>query len=393
MKPWPHQEELAALGKAVLDKHGLVYFACEERTGKTITALLTAIGAANVLVITKAKAKPDWESVTEALDLPYNVTVTTYHVAYKYTGKCDVIILDESHAYISGYPKRGVIWKQLNVLCAGRKLIYLSATPYAQGPQLLYNQLALSSLSPWRSYTTYYSWFKTYGKPYTIEINGTSIPQYDRVDNERVLAGVEHLFITKTRAELGFDHEPEDQVHYVELGKVTKSAYNALIQHGIVELRAGTLVCDTTTKLRFALHMLEGGALKLNDKYIILANREKVDYILETWGDSDKVAIMYNYIAEGLKLREVFKHASILQATSNAEGVDLSMFEHLVIYSQDFSTARHSQRRARQANKLRSTAITVHFLLVKKGISEQVYNTVSKNKRNYIDSLFKKVKL
>jgi len=102
---------------------------------------------------------------------------------------------------------------------------------------------------------------------------------------------------------------------------------------------------------------------------------------------------MYNYIAEGIKLRHWFKNATILQATSYAEGVDLHHIEHLIIYSQDFSTARHTQRRARQAAKDREWPITVHFLLVKGGISEQVYKTVSINKRNYVDSMFTKEKL
>lgn len=82
-----------------------------------------------------------------------------------------------------------------------------------------------------------------------------------------------------------------------------------------------------------------------------------------------------------------------MQATSYAEGVDLHKYKHLIIYSQDFSTARHTQRRARQANKARHEAITVHFLLVKKGCSEQVYKTVSVNKKNFVDSVFTRTKL
>ncbi len=97
---------------------------------------------------------------------------------------------------------------------------------------------------------------------------------------------------------------------------------------------------------------------------------------------------MYNYIAEGTKLNEIFSNARILQATSYAEGVDLSSHKNLVIYSQDFSTARHTQRRARQANKKRQHPITVHYLLVKDGLSEQVYKTVSLNKKNFVDSRF-----
>ena len=102
---------------------------------------------------------------------------------------------------------------------------------------------------------------------------------------------------------------------------------------------------------------------------------------------------MYNYKAEETKLQKRFQNAKLLQATSYAEGVDLHEYSDLVIYSQDFSTARHTQRRARQANKNRSEPIHVHFLLVKGGISEQVYKTVSINKKNYVDSVFERKRL
>jgi ERCC4-related helicase len=120
----------------------------------------------------------------------------------------------------------------------------------------------------------------------------------------------------------------------------------------------------------------------------VLNNTEKVDYIKKHFGDTEDLVIMYNYKAELTKLSAHFKKAKLLQGTSYAEGVDLSMHKHLVVYSQDFSTARHTQRRARQANMNRKEPITVHFLLVKKAISEEVYKTVSINKKNYVDSVF-----
>jgi hypothetical protein len=134
--------------------------------------------------------------------------------------------------------------------------------------------------------------------------------------------------------------------------------------------------------------MLEGGVAKVETTYLVLPNDEKVEFILTNFGDSPDVVIMYQYIAEATKLKAAFKHATILQATSYAEGVDLSSYTHLIIYSQDWSTARHAQRRARQANMARKTPIKVHFLLSSKAISEQVYMAVAKNKVNYIDSLY-----
>jgi len=383
-------------GELILNKYGIVYLAMEERTGKTLTSILIAEQSPyqSVLVITKKKALEGWADTLNKYKSHTKFTVVNYHQAYKQNpDDYDLIILDEAHNYISAFPKPGKMWKELRVVCAKKPIIYLSATPHAQGPQMLFHQFKLSSYSPWRKYTTFYKWFAVYGKAFSLEINGINIPQYTRCHEDKIIDEVKHLFISKTRAELGFDHEPSDQLYYIDLDRNTRWVYNELVEHNMVELRAGTLVCDTTMKLRVSLHMLEGGVAKIEDEYIVLDNREKIDFILSKFGDVENLVIMYNYIAEGVKLRAIFNKATILQGTSYAEGVDLSEYDNLVIYSQDFSTARHTQRRARQANRKRDRPIVVNFLLVTKAISHQVYKTVSINKRNFVDAVFQRSSL
>jgi len=390
MIPYEHQIDLAERAYDILRDEMIVYLCCEERTGKTLTAILVAemSNVQKILVITKKKALDGWFETLEAFKHDKDFTVINYHQALKQTTKYDLVILDESHNYISAYPKTGKLWKEVKVLTSEVPLIYISATPYAQGPQQLFHQFALSSWSPWNKHSTFYRWFQLYGKPYSLEINGIKIPQYDRVQTEMVLGCVNHLFITATRKELGFEHEPLDNVHPILLSEATRETYNELIQHDLVELSVGMLVCDTSPKLRTSLHQLEGGTIKMGDERYILANTEKIDYILDMFGDNESLVIMYNYIAEKTKLENHFKKARILQATSFAEGVDLHKYRDLVIYSQDFSTARHTQRRARQCNKERKFPIDVHYLLVKDAISAQVYSTVSINKKNFVDKVF-----
>src|SRR5690606_24154962 len=114
----------------------------------------------------------------------------------------------------------------------------------------------------------------------------------------------------------------------------------------IIRLSVGVLKCSSMSKLRHALHMIEGGTIKLDDTgYYTLKNNEKINYIKANWGDSDNLVIMYNYIQEGVKLREAFEKATILHGETYAEGVDLSMYATLVVYSQDFKTSKYSQRR------------------------------------------------
>jgi len=396
MIPYEHQVHLAKKARGILATHMLVYLAMEERTGKTLTAILICedIKVENILVITKKKALSGWDETLAAFKHKKNYTVVNYHQAKKLDKtKFNLVILDEAHSYISAFPKRSAMWKSIKVLTKGRPLIYLSATPYAQGPQLLFNQLALSDWSPFSKWTSPYSWFRDYGVPDPIYLSGRSVETYKKVKVDEVLRCCNHLFVRATRKALQFKHEPVDKKHYITLAEPTREAYNLLMKHKVMELNGEELICDTPIKLRTSLHMLEGGVAKVDSTYMVLGNTEKIDYIKATWGDCPSIVIMYNYIAELTKLKQHFKHALLLQATSFAEGVDLSGHDKLVIYSQDFSTARHSQRRARQANKKRDTPITVHFLLVHKAISDQVYETVSVNKTNFVDSVFTREEL
>lgn len=389
--PYDYQEELSEVALEILRKNAIAYLAMEERTGKTLTAILTAekSKAKNILVVTKKRALEGWEETFRNFDVAKSYTLVNYHKVAKFAvGVYDLVILDEAHNYISAFPKPGKLWKDLQPVCRGKPLLYISATPYAQGPQMLFHQFALSSWSPWKQHNNFYRWFELYGIPYTKPIYGREVKQYDRCNKEMVLQSAEHLFITKTRSELGFDHEPTDKVHYVELNDSIRKVYNQLLSDELFIFPFGDLVCDSASKLRTSLHQLEGGTIKIDNSRHTLSNCEKIDYMLEEFGDSEKLVIMYNFIQEKAKLEQHFKKATILQATSYAEGVDLHEYDNLVIYSQDYSTARHTQRRARQCNKKRDTPITVHYLLVKGGISEQVYKTVSINKRNYVDSVF-----
>jgi len=425
MKPYKHQLSIASEAYSVLQKYGLVYLAMEERTGKTLTSLVLAEISActKVLVLTKKKALGGWyETLDSYSENPRvdgvnglkhwtlcgstDVTVTNYHgvhTAVKKNGKTtyklkvspsdfDLIILDEPHAYLAAYPKLGAIWKSTRRVSKGKPIIYLGATPYAQGYQLLFNQLRLSDWSPFRGYKDFYRFFDYYGISNKIRTDYGLQETYTKC-KPSVWAKCKHLFITYTRRELGFEHEPEDILHYVELTQSTKDMYNDCMTKQLFLTEQFEIMLDSSMKLRTTLHMIEGGVAKEDKEYYQLDNDEKIQQILKDFGDDERTTIMYHYKAEYRKLAGVFKRTQLLQATSYAEGVDLSGQDNLIIYSQDFSTARHSQRRARQANKERDRPISVHFYLVKGGISEQVYKTVSINKTNFVDSVFIKEKL
>jgi hypothetical protein len=417
MKPRDNQIRLAMEGYNKLSRYGIVYLAAEERTGKTITALLIAEKCKNlnkVLILTKKNAlsqveegvKKGWLPTIEKCEwLEKQYYATNYHQASKITEEYDLIILDESHNYISSSPKPSSIWKSVKKLTINKPIIYISATPHAQGYQQLYHQFSLSCWSPWRKYKNFYAWFRDFGILKTIFVASMPRKVYTKTQEQKVRDTVAHLFITKTRKELGFEQEPKDKLHYIKLNEDTKDMYNEIIKNRVflgknatemtshIRIPEYELVCDTPTKLRTSLHMIEGGVLKTENQYLTLKNQEKIDYIQSVWGDTEDLVIFYQYIAEEIKLKNHFKRAKILQGTSNAEGVDLSHIKHAVVYSQDFSTAKYTQRRARQAEKNRQDEIIVHFLVVENAISEQCYKTTARNKCNFVDSVFSKVEI
>ena len=392
MNPYQHQVDISSQALDILRKHMIVYLAMQERTGKTLTSILICeqTKCNNILVITKKKALVGWIDTLSKYKHNKTYECINYESLHKCTFKPDLVIIDEAHSNLGAYPKVGKMWKEVYKFTKGKPIIYLSATPSAQTYAQLYHQFKLSSWTPWIKYPSFYNWHKDYGIENIIYLGGRQLKQYNEVKSEKVMGDVEHLFISYTRTELGFEHEPNDILHYIDLSSEIKEYYNSLLKDRVATVAGTEVIADTVMALRTKLHQIEGSTLKQEDKNIFLSKIDKIDYILKTWGDSDNLVIFYQYQNELSLLKQTFKSATILQGTSFAEGVDLSMYETCVVYSMDFSTAKYTQRRARQCNMKRDTPIDFHFLLVKGAISEQVYQTVAVNRTNFVDSYFNK---
>lgn len=391
MTPYPHQTEIARRGFEILSEYGIVYLSMEERTGKTLTSVLIAERSnisLDVLIVTKKNAIDGWKSVLSAYEHKQNYTIINYESLHKVSQNFDLCICDEAHYRLSAYPKPSATQKLLKSLCFKNDapVIYLSATPSAESYSQLFHQFALTPYSPWKQ-KTFYDWFRIYGIPQVEFIAGRAIKKYNMTKEELIREHTAHLFISKSRAELGFKHSPVDKLHYIELETRTKSLLKLLKTKKVIEEYG--YAAESVLKEITALHQIEGGTLKLNDtQSIVMGNTEKIDYIKAVWGDLGSIAIMYNYIAEGELLREHFKNAKILSGISNAEGVDLSAYTHLIIYSMNFSASKFIQRRARQCNIEREDEILVHFIICKNCVSELVYNCIVRDKLNFTQSYY-----
>ena len=399
----PHQITTAKKALSILSDLGVVYINGQPRSGKTATALRVAETAKldRWLILTKKNAIEGWTKFIEDTEL--NLSKSYHVINYEQVGKLkdnkatlkvnpknyDGVILDEGHNY-GAFPKPSNRVKLTRLLAYQLPLIVLSGTPIVESANTIYHQLWISKYSPFK-FKNFYDFFRVYGKPYFIRAGGRDINQYDRFKPE-LLKEIEKFTVYMSQEDAGINIQVQDELHYVTLSKEHTYLYNELQKHQLVNFTSPkhnfTLVCDSVMKLRTSLHMLESGVIKVEDTYYDLGYDTKIQYILDNFGDTKDVGIMCHFIGERNKLENYFNHASIYSSNAHAEGVDLSHLKHFIILSSDYSGAKFIQRRERIANINGSNSTTVHHILVKGAISEQVYKTTS-NKRDFNNKVFR----
>lgn len=393
LTPYKHQTEVSNQALPILKNYGIVYLAMEERTGKTLTSILICEQtlANKILVVTKKKALKGWQETLSNYECKKQYVVINYESLHKLEStNFDLVIVDEAHYCLGAYPKPSQTFHKLRAICYDLPVIYLSATPNAESCSQLYHQFAITKYSPFRSYSNFYNWFRAFGIQETMWVNGRSITLYKNVQVAKVDKCVEHLFISMTRKQIGFQKEPQDNKVYVQLKDSTIAMLEKALAKKVLHFQDETYVIDSVLKEMYTLAQIEGGTLKLSSKKSInLGNTEKIDYILKEYGDKASIAIMYNFVAEKALLQHYFKNALLLQATAFAEGVDLSHIEKLVIYSMNFSASKFIQRRARQCSINRKEPIVVDFLLVEGGISELAYKAITEKKMGLTERYYK----
>ena len=384
-------KRIALQAITILQEYSLVYLAMEERTNKSSVALYMAEQISmykTILIVTTKRAIPGWQEHLTKLPLTKEYTLTNYEQVKNLRPEIfDLVLVDEAHNY-STYPKTSQRWKALKARIGKADIIYLSATPSAQTYSQLFHQFKLSYYSPWKLYSNFHTWYSYYGVPEQVYVQGRVIIKKVKTKEDLLWPEIQHLFISYTRAELGFEEAPEDNLVYLEPPALFKQAYNTLKNKRRIIINGEPIICETMSALRVKLHQLEGGTLKLENSNLFLKDTFKADWILAKYGDTSDLAIMYNYKAEKILLESKFKNALILQGTSYAEGVNLSHVRRLVVYSMDFKTSKYIQRRARQCSLDRVAPIIVDYILIKGAISDQVYKTVAVNKENYTNKYY-----
>ena len=386
MSSWnfrPHQLEGSKWALSVLRQYGLAYLHWQERTGKTGTALLTAEAskANTILIVTKKKAIAGWTEAIANFPLTKAFTVINYESIHKVKGSFDLVILDEAHHAISSTGRPSKTWKAVFPFTRNKAVLYLSATAHAEHLGLIYHQLKLSSWTPFTE-KNFYEWFKVYGISNLTRTPYGLVEQYNKYKDEEILKKISHLFNFKTREEVGIEHEPTVRLVKVALEQYTLDLMKELHKESVIEVGDEQIVCDSPMKLRSVHYQLEGSTVKVADGYLIIPTREKAIYIMQNYPPD--VAVMAHFLAERLLLNMMLPDATILSSDGDAEGVDLSAHDKLIVYSMSEKTSKYTQRLARQANHNRTEPIEVDILVCDKpAIGMGIYESVALKKANF----------
>lgn len=402
-----YQQDIAEQAINILKDFKLVYLAMQVRTGKTITSLHIAslYGAKKVLFVTKKKAISSIEDDFKQSGLLYDLLVINYESLHKIEHEYDLIIIDEAHA-LGQFPKPSGRVTDLKKICEGKPIVYLSGTPSPETYAQFYHQFWVSSFSPYKDYKNFYAWHKEYGIPAKKYVYNRELNDYSKVKQERIQSDIQHLMLTYTQEEAGFESLVEETILYVPMNDKVKWAMDKIKKDKLFKTKDGQVVlADTAVKEMQKIHQICSGTVKTEDGNAIIFDDTKATFIKDQF-KGKKIAIFYKYIAEGMQLRYTFAGrivedpmafneadgdvVFISQIQSGREGINLSSAEALVMYNIDFSAVSYWQSRARMQTKDRKSASHVYWIFTKGGIEDRIYKLVQ-SKKDFTLSHFKKI--
>lgn len=408
---YPHQTAAAAQAAQVLLSHGLVYIMGEPRVGKSLTALQTIENVREALlndptrpdksryqlkslVLTKKAAIEGWAKYSQH----FSFDCVNYEKLSKLCADdYYFIIIDEAHNF-GAFPRLTQRTKIAREFCAKKPLIFLSGTPCIESANSLYSQLSLSTCSPFRNFKNGYEFFAYYGISDKRYIAGNYIESYKLCRKDDIFAQTDPISVKITFESAGLSYKNTDKPIIIsnrdsakikELSSVaikTEFLTNSYIidyyPSGKHYIHADPLPTDPALENASAIlqctHRICGGFY--NDFKLPQPKLEWLKrFVAEHEGE--KIAVMAYFKQEQDDLGKLFKdrqNVVIYSSTRYCEGIDLSGYDHYILYSFGYSGAKFVQLRDRiiNINKLdRETRVIIPLL--EDCVDLMVYNRVS----------------
>lgn len=400
-----YQKRIVKEGLGIISQHGLLYLAMEVRTGKTLTALSICdkLCASNVLFITKLKVVPGIQKDHQMLGSQSKLTCINYESLHKLEGvNFDVIICDEAHT-LGAFPKPSKRAKQVKDLVhkSRSKVIFLSGTPTPESYSQVYHQLYVHPNNPFRTYANFYRWANEFVKVKIKYIGAMKVNDYSQALELSIKNAINHLMITHTQEESGFESKINEHVYLIPMRDITYSLCNKLKKDLVIQGNHDVILADTGAKLMSKLHQMYSGTVILESGLRNIYDDSKAQFISKKFINK-KIGIFYKFKAEWDVLKQVFadeltddleefnstNKSIALQIQSGREGISLKNAEALVYYNIDFSSVSYWQSRDRMTTIDRKFN-DIYWIFSKGGIEEKIYKVVQEKKDFTLD-YFKK---
>lgn len=394
MKLLPHQENAKEKILNILIDKSICYLNGETRSGKTLTVLFAAedFGAKKVIFITKKKAISSIESDFEKSKLTYKLTVINYESVHKIEDNdFDFLIIDEIHN-CAAYPKPSKRTKEIKKRFGHLPAIMLTGTPSIESYSQYYHQFWISVFSPFKQYKSFYRWADQFVNKKIKRLGTHQITDYSGAKIKEIDAIINPYTVIMTKPEDEFT-EVSKNILRIDTPKQIQSLCKRLMKDRAIEGKNGYIMAETPAKLQNKIHQMYNGTViiekGIDETEAIILDDYKVRFIAERF-KGKKIAIFYYYKAELEMLLNFFgdnittcldefnnidKNIAIQQRT--AEGMNVSAADCLVYLSFGFSGKDFVQSLDRLTIRGRNDN-NVYFIFENGGITEKIYNRVSK---------------
>ncbi len=394
----------------------MVYLMFWMRKGKTFTsfyvadAFLKDIERPVVWFITIKKAIKDVQAQYNEYDPRFQVIVINYESIHKLPKeKPHLVILDEVQK-LTKFPKPAVVAQKLRHLLALIPIIYLSATAAPESFSQLYHPLWVSSYSPLARWVNFHRFAHEFVNVVQNEYKGLPVNDYSDCDIKKLWPYIKHVFVI-IKEEEGKKLLPVKHIPLmVNMSAKTLEIYNELKRHKIYidehSQRAAT--CNNGAEKRDKLLQVSSGTLIFNETIDgvdrtngQIIDTSKAQFIL-SYFHGRKIAILYNYNAEGEMLRKFFPNHTdsefefnestditfISQVRTTKAGINLSSADCLVMFNISDSAETFIQAPARIQNLYRTKSPEVYWIFSTHGPEAEIFKTLNQKKREYTDKLY-----
>ncbi len=408
MKLRDYQERISTEAAECIKENGCAYLAMECRTGKTLTALVTAqkYGAKRVLFITKLKAiesvRRDYEAL-QKLTPSFEIDIVNYESAHKSVMHPDFVICDEAHC-MGAYPKPSKRTRTVKERCKGLPVLLMSGTPTPESYSQVFHQFWVCDNSPFKDYPNFYHWANdcyVFVKP--RKVNGYTINDYSNANKNKIDRMTKHLFFDYSQKEAGFSCTINENDLECCMGHQIYLALRTLKRDKILNVGPDEVVLgDTPAKLLSKMHQLSGGTVITEDGKHKILDRSKANTIKNAFRGK-KIAIFYVYQSELDLLKEVFPKNTespeefqqssdkvfISQIRKAREGVRLDSADAIIFYNLEYSYLSYEQGKNRIVSKERTSLANVYFAVSNCGIEKDILEAV-RGKKDFTLSYYKK---